>query len=237
MSDAETSQPLRDGDTPPARGRRRQTRESILAATKDLVARKGPHATTVRDITQASGANVAAVNYYFQSKDNLVAIATREIGAEINDERVRRLESLLQASGGAPLAPAEIVRALVLPIGETSRAADGGSLYVRNVYQMRTVPYAEENRQHVMLQGSVAQKFITEIRRSLPRLSRAEAVWRYELVRGGALHMAANVDPLWRRFEILELGPSGSLPEEPAIRLDDAFLERLVEALVPILTR
>lgn len=201
------------------------------------MARKGPHATTVRDITQSSGANVAAVNYYFQSKDNLVAIASQEIGATINDERARKLDEMLEASGGAPLAPIDIVRALVEPMQYTSRAEDGGSLYVRNVFQMRTVPYAAANREHLVLQGGVAQKFIDEILRTLPELSRSEAVWRYELIRGGALHMAANVDPLWRRFEILELGEPNLLPEEPAMNLDDAFLERLIETLCPILTR
>lgn len=49
--------------------------------------------------------------------------------------------------------------------------------------------------------------------------------------------MAANVDPLWRRFEILELGEPNLLPEEPTINLDDVFLKRLIETLCPFLRR
>lgn len=235
MSDVEMSGDRAETSASAVGRKRRQTRDSILAATKELVARKGPHATTVRDITQASGANVAAVNYYFQSKDNLVQIATHEIGVAINEERVQQLDAGLKASGGAPLPPEAIVRALVMPMAYVSRAEDGGSLYVRNVYQMRTVPYAAENREHLILQGGVAQKFIDEICRSLPHLTRNEAIWRYELVRGGALHMAANVDPLWRRFEVLEHGEPSKLPAVQTILLDEAFLERLVNSLVPFL--
>ena len=93
---------------------------------------------------------------------------------------------------------------------------------------------------HGVMKDSVASMpcSFKSILRCLSAISRKGiAVWRYELIRSGALHMAANVDPLWRRFEVLELGEPNLLPEEPAMNLDDAFLERLIETLCPILTR
>ncbi|MFW5802427.1 MAG: TetR/AcrR family transcriptional regulator [Verrucomicrobiota bacterium] len=48
------------------------TRERILHSAARLFAEGGIHATTVKDICMAADANVAAVNYYFGSKDHLI---------------------------------------------------------------------------------------------------------------------------------------------------------------------
>lgn len=47
------------------------TRERIIDAAGQLFAERGFESTTVRDICQAAGANVAAVNYYFRDKERL----------------------------------------------------------------------------------------------------------------------------------------------------------------------
>jgi len=51
------------------------TRQDLLAATRTCVGRKGLAATTSRDITAEAGANLAAITYYFGSKEQLVADA------------------------------------------------------------------------------------------------------------------------------------------------------------------
>ena len=47
------------------------TRERILNAAGVIFARRGFKAATVRQIAEASGANIAAVSYYFRSKQGL----------------------------------------------------------------------------------------------------------------------------------------------------------------------
>ena len=47
------------------------TRDRILDAAGQLFAERGFDVTTVRDICQVAGANVAAVNYYFRDKERL----------------------------------------------------------------------------------------------------------------------------------------------------------------------
>jgi AcrR family transcriptional regulator len=47
------------------------TRERILAAAASLFAAHGFDGTSVRMIAEEAGANQAAINYYFHSKDNL----------------------------------------------------------------------------------------------------------------------------------------------------------------------
>ena len=57
------------------------TKTRILETAESLFARHGYAATSLRDITEAAGANVAAVNYHFGSKEALlVAVLDRTVG-------------------------------------------------------------------------------------------------------------------------------------------------------------
>ncbi|MEW6735762.1 MAG: CerR family C-terminal domain-containing protein [Acidobacteriota bacterium] len=46
-------------------------RQRVLAAAEKLFAEKGVAATSIRDLVREAGVNVAAINYYFGSKENL----------------------------------------------------------------------------------------------------------------------------------------------------------------------
>ncbi|MFF7705389.1 TetR/AcrR family transcriptional regulator [Streptomyces lydicus] len=54
------------------------TREDLLAAAKQCLAERGYARTTVRDIVVVSGANLAAINYHFRSRDALMNLAMVE---------------------------------------------------------------------------------------------------------------------------------------------------------------
>lgn len=64
-----------------------ETRAALLAAAKRLLAERGYAGTRVRDLTAASGANLAAVNYHFGSKEALLnealQVSFREWGDRI----------------------------------------------------------------------------------------------------------------------------------------------------------
>ncbi len=53
------------------------TRDRLLAATTNLIARDGIAAATSRRITDEAGVNLAAITYWFGSKENLVDAALR----------------------------------------------------------------------------------------------------------------------------------------------------------------
>jgi AcrR family transcriptional regulator len=53
------------------------TQERLLGSAARIFARKGYHEATVAEICEAAGANIAAVNYYFRSKENLYVEAWR----------------------------------------------------------------------------------------------------------------------------------------------------------------
>jgi len=69
------------------------TKARIAASATKLFARKGYAATSIQEICQASGANIAAVNYYFQSKENLYRHIVSNFGTHSLDNISQILQS------------------------------------------------------------------------------------------------------------------------------------------------
>jgi AcrR family transcriptional regulator len=70
----------------PARSASDDTREKLLKAAEQIFAERGFFATTVREICQRAGANVAAVNYHFGDKLNLYTEVLRRFARTLDVE-------------------------------------------------------------------------------------------------------------------------------------------------------
>src|SRR3954462_4017303 len=91
-----------------------RTRTAILEAAERLYADRGFADVTLRDIVAAANVNLAAVNYHFGSKDELIAelFVTRSLAT--NRERLNQLK-LAEEAGSGRAAIDAILRALVGP--------------------------------------------------------------------------------------------------------------------------
>ena len=63
----------------------RTTKERVLSSAAELFARKGYRDTTVQDICSQADANVAAVNYYFSSKEHMLEQAAKRFEHGFNE--------------------------------------------------------------------------------------------------------------------------------------------------------
>jgi len=52
-----------------------EIKEKLLNAAIEIIGKEGLHTITVRRLSEATGANVAAINYHFGSKENLMSEA------------------------------------------------------------------------------------------------------------------------------------------------------------------
>jgi AcrR family transcriptional regulator len=91
-----------------------RTRTAILEAAERLYADRGFADVTLRDIVAAADVNLAAVNYHFGSKDELIAelFVTRSLA--LNRERLSELRAA-EDRGGGRADITEVLRALVGP--------------------------------------------------------------------------------------------------------------------------
>lgn len=90
-------------------------RENMLDVAERQFAENGVAGTTVRAITAEAGVNVAAINYYFRSKEDLYReVVGRRLGP-LNEGRARLLADCLKRAGKRRPAVKEVLRALAEP--------------------------------------------------------------------------------------------------------------------------
>ena len=76
------------------------TKKRILDTAEGLFAEHGFPATSMRDITNAAGVNLAAINYHFGSKESLLIAVLQRRTLPINIARLSRLDALEAAAAG-----------------------------------------------------------------------------------------------------------------------------------------
>lgn len=101
-----------------------RTRSRLIDAAGEMFAELGFHHTTVRQICQRAGANIAAVNYHFRDKTSLYTEVVRQ------SMQAARLDAVHAAfDQNAP--PEEILRAVVRARLENLRSLDLGDWHFR----------------------------------------------------------------------------------------------------------
>jgi len=176
------------------------TRSAILAAAERLYADRGFGDVTLRDIVAEANVNLAAVNYHFGSKDELIAelFVTRSI--QTNRERLNELKAAEERGGGRG-AIEDIMRALV---GPTVRGCLGpdreGSTAARFMIRasIESVPPIRriKNREVDHL-----RKFAAAMRRAMPGRDDTELYWGLHFALAMAHHTIRDKERLLRLSE------------------------------------
>jgi AcrR family transcriptional regulator len=153
-----------------------QTRTAILAAAERLYADRGFGDVTLRDIVAEANVNLAAVNYHFGSKDELIAelFVTRSLA--LNRERLRELKAAEDAGGGIAEI-SDILRALVGPtlrgcLGPNNQRSTAARFMIR--VSIESVPPIRRIRNREI---DHLRKFVAAMRRSLPGHGDVELYW------------------------------------------------------------
>lgn len=192
-------------------------RDRILRAAVEMFSKYGFDGATLRQITDLAGVNVAAVNYYFSSKDELMRLVLEQLVAPIQS-RVEWLERFEREAGGEPLPLEKIVEAMVRPSVEQSRDETGGRPLIRLLLQVRALPRPETTRFFTDRVDPVARRFIAELKRALPHLHESEIYWRYNFSLGAVMQILTDSDPSVRRLKVLSNGLCDTDDDEEVIR-------------------
>jgi len=200
------AEPGTDAQAVVERGER--TRRALLDTAERLFAEHGFAATSLRRITSAAGANLAAVHYHFGSKQELFSALFHRRVEPINRARLARLGEL--ESAAAPDRPAlrDLVDALIRPVLDL-RGEPGGADFARLVARLFTEP----NEHLAAVHGEFEQvraRFLPALAARLPHLSRERLATRMQFTIGS---MAAVLS---RAHRLDELSCSGGplLPSE-----------------------
>ncbi|QDF95619.1 TetR family transcriptional regulator [Azoarcus sp. DD4] len=184
---------MNPADRPPAP----ETRDRILDAAEALFVEHGFEATSMRMITTAAKANLAAVNYHFGSKDALIQEVFRRRLTELNRQRLAALDRLEAEANGAPLKPSRIVEAffgtaLVL----AADTENGGHTFMRLLGRTYTEPNAFVRQFLAEEYAEAVHRFLDALYRALPEVPREEILWRFHFMMGAMSYSIAGTDAL-----------------------------------------
>jgi len=188
------------------------TKDRILGAAEELFAQFGFAGTSLRQVTSRADVNIAAVNYHFGSKENLVNEVFRRRMDEMSEQRLSRLRESQENSPGElePILAAFIQPALALTLDRH------GSAFVRVLARA----YAEKNdRLRKFLSdnyGQVLREFAKALAPCLPELGKEDLYWRMDFIAGALTYAMADF----------------GLIKRPAAMSEKAFADKTAQALI-----
>lgn len=156
-------------------------KRKLLDAAELLVSEKGFDTVSVRDVTGAVKANVAAVNYHFGSREGLMDLLMMRLLEPLCEERLKALGQAERQRAGKMAALEEIVTAYTKALPTTASRLGMEEAYFLKLAG-RILVLADEALAPplVALRGNVRERYLAALTRVLPEDPPAEldASWR-----------------------------------------------------------
>jgi len=169
---------------------RSKPKQQILEAAERLFAERGFDAVSVRDITKLAKANVAAVNYHFGDRENLVLLVISRLVEPVIEERLARLDGVEKKWTGKAAPLEEILDALVRPLASANRkSALPEPMHHRllgRIFSLQPDAWPELSAERMR---QMMGRFMRALAKSLPDVPAEELVWRVHFTMGGMAHM------------------------------------------------
>lgn len=184
-----SSDPAKGKDDAPAP--KLSTRQRLMDASEQLFADHGWKAVSVRAIVAAADVNLAALNYHFGSKEQLLAEIFAARAKPIVEERMRLLAEFERSSEAPPLEA--ILEAFLRPaLAVGSDRQLGGRTFVKLRARLATEPEAFSRKILTSAFDESSGAFLTAFGRALPEIPRANLEWRFHFMLGAMVYTMAD---------------------------------------------
>jgi AcrR family transcriptional regulator len=154
--------------------------ERVLSAAEMLFAEKGHDKASLRELTTRAGVNLAAVHYYFGSKEGLTEAVFDRLSHRVNKQRITDLENYLatvERDGARPDLRSILERFVEPYFGEGNEYQ--GVLLARLILQHRLAP-TELTRKIIKKHfDPMARCYIGALSRACPDVDGTDMYWRY----------------------------------------------------------
>ena len=177
------------------------TKDRILGAAERLFAQHGFSGTSLRQVTALADVNIAAVNYHFGSKENLVNEVFRRRLDELSGQR---LMALAKAERDVPARLEPILAAFIEPALALTLDRHGGPAFVRVLARAYAAKNDRLRRFLSEHYGHVLRRFSTAICAVLPELPKDELYWRLDFISGALTYAMADFGLIKRPAQISE---------------------------------
>lgn len=159
-------------------------KERILDVAERLFAENGIKESSVRAITTAADAHLAAVNYHFGSKEGLTrAVIARRVDP-LNQERLRLLNTYEADAAGAPVPLESILHAFFAP---SIHHCLQHPHFMRLAGRMVSEPDKDLHNVFISHFEEVFFRFKAALTRTLPNLPEKALLWRIHFFVGAMI--------------------------------------------------
>ena len=170
------------------------TRERLLDVAEQLFAEHGFDAVSLRAITTEAGANLAAVNYYFGSKEALIEAVVARLVEPVNRKRIELLDGIQR---GEECDARSIAMAFLDPVLDASARGIGGDNRFFKLMSRCMAARDERVSKLVMRQfPEVVARFVEIICECFPGISSNTAHLRLLFMAGAMAHSLFHHDKL-----------------------------------------
>jgi AcrR family transcriptional regulator len=163
---------------------REDTKTKILNVAEKLFAENGLQATSLRQIINEAGVNVASVHYHFGSKEKVVHEILMRRLLPINDEKLERLDELEAEAGDKPVPLQSLIAAFIMPHIEMNSCDKGqAKLFLQLMGELENAAGKLKLPQNDFF-STVFNRFLSALKKTLPDLSDVELKWRFKFMLG-----------------------------------------------------
>ncbi|VCU70194.1 putative HTH-type transcriptional regulator YttP [Pigmentiphaga humi] len=208
----------------PAPADEASTRDRIVDVAERLFAEHGYNGVSLRTITATAGANMAAVHYYFRTKEGLLRAIFEARAGRMSAERRALLQACAAAAGAGRPPVRAVLEAFIGPgmrIGQTEQ----GATFNRLSAICSVEPDPTVKNIVFGVHDEVARLFVDLLARACPRLSRDELYLRLQCVFGCMMYIRAD------NGRVARLMPD-IVPQAASAAGVEATLSRMLDFLV-----
>jgi AcrR family transcriptional regulator len=171
------------------------TKTKILNAAELLFADKGFTGTSLREITSIAEVNLAAVNYHFGSKKELIKALMKRYLDELSPSLVASLEAVINEPKQPTLE--EVFTLFVDPLLSLNKLRENGT---SNFLQLLGHSYTDSQgflRWYITSNyPGIISNFTAAVQKAYPELSSEEIFWRLHFTMGTAVFTMSSTEAL-----------------------------------------
>ena len=171
------------------------TRSRILDGAEELFGERGLDRVSIRDITRKARVNLAAINYHFGSKEDLIAAVFERRVVPVNEARLAALSTVEKSAGKRIPRLEAILEAFIRPALQSSlEKSKGGTAFSKLFGRCLSEPSPEVEALLKRQFEPLVERMDSALRRALPHLSRSEIFWRMKFTYGALHHWLLTKD-------------------------------------------
>jgi len=178
----------------------KDTRSRILDVAEELFSEQGFDRVSIRDITKQARVNLAAINYHFGSKEDLIAAIFERRVVPVNQARLAALDVVEESAKKHPKLE-DILEAFIRPAVQCSfGTAKGEKAFSKLFGRCLSEPNPEIETLLKRQFEALVERLDAALMKALPQLSRSEIFWCMKFTFGALHHWLLTKDrflPTW----------------------------------------